>query len=1085
MRMKSLFLAPIFLFLFTINLSAQGGVWTWMRGGGGAVSPPGSYGTQGISSPTNDPPCRYMCSNWVDTSGNFWIFGGFNGNNLSDTWKYDVQTNEWTWMKGGQGNTGQAGTFGVQGVPALSNNPPANSLASVTWTDLNNNLWLYHKFGDLWKYEIATNTWTWVKGSGVTSQPAVYGTKGVPSSLNTPGSNVENKASWTDSTNHLWLYNKGDMWRYDILSNEWTWMRGDSTVLYINYGVMGIPADSVEPHPKDSYTHWTDMDGNFYIGIYGLPNTGTAIWKYHTSINQWSWESGDSTTNATTNNRKFISQCTSSTDRNPGMRLEARGVNYLNPVSGKPNATSDSLFWFFGGAHSVGANTYNNNNLWYYNHYNKTWKWVSGDSTNNPAGSLGVMGVPDPSNMPCGLNGDAMWVDHKQQIWIFGGQSFQNTRTNNVWRFTPDTCCVLVPPTYALISPPSDTDICINTSTFIPMVSGQNYSIQPSSGYVFDIPNQQIIFQPTVTTSYTVTATKSGQCSYPTTIQFTIHVYPFPSYTYSSNDTICDGQSATLTAASSASVQFLWLPSNSSNNSITVNPTTTTTYTLVAQAASSGCPNDTNMITVYVSHLVWNLATSNNLLCAGQNNGSLQVQSINGVGTVSYTLMPGSTSNITGQFLNVGSGVYTITATDGACSITTSLTITSPLPIQQNSLVTVNPDCNATNGQITANYTGGTGTLTYSLLPAGGSNSTGLFNGLSNGNYTMTVKDANNCSVTTVINLVNVNAVSISAVNTTPSGCNGNNSGTATIQVANGIPPFQYSIGGGFVSSSTFSNLSAGNYTATVSDSNNCTSIFPFTIIQIQPPHIVSTDSQSPLCINQSNGQIQVVASGNSSIVTYQLLPNNILQTTGQFNQLASGNYTVIATDAQGCTVSTEIVLISPEAMNVLIANLQHILCRQSNTGLVQFNAQGTTPPVTYTVSPPGVTNSSGLFENLEQGHYRVVLKDAKGCIKADSFEIKKISCCDDVMIPNAFSPNGDQMNDVLRILNSEHIQVIKFVVANRWGNIVFNTNLDTPWDGKIKGGDAENDTYYYFLKYKCLTDGAEYMKKGDVILMR
>ena len=89
---------------------------------------------------------------------------------------------EWTWMKG-DSVTGVPGVFGTKGVPASSNTPPAIYEAGE-WTDLQGNFWVYGGLnssfgnqGDLWKYDVSLNMWTWVNGPGTVGSPAVYGVK--------------------------------------------------------------------------------------------------------------------------------------------------------------------------------------------------------------------------------------------------------------------------------------------------------------------------------------------------------------------------------------------------------------------------------------------------------------------------------------------------------------------------------------------------------------------------------------------------------------------------------------------------------------------------------------------------------------------------------------------------------------------------------------------------------------------------------------------------------------------------------------------------------------------------------------------
>src|SRR5437773_71919 len=103
---------------------AQAGEWIWLSGSN-VLDGAGNFGVQGVSSPTNTPPSLYEACEWIDSDGNLWLFGGVSGmfsNEYGDLWKYDTQINEWTWMKGTSG-MGDAGSYGVQGVPSPLNRP--------------------------------------------------------------------------------------------------------------------------------------------------------------------------------------------------------------------------------------------------------------------------------------------------------------------------------------------------------------------------------------------------------------------------------------------------------------------------------------------------------------------------------------------------------------------------------------------------------------------------------------------------------------------------------------------------------------------------------------------------------------------------------------------------------------------------------------------------------------------------------------------------------------------------------------------------------------------------------------------------
>src|SRR6187549_1954718 len=130
---KNFTLFIFFASLFSLHASAQPGEWVWMHGDSvpGGI---GNFGTQGVPSPSNEPPAFYEACEWTDLSGTLWLFGGIGaGGEYGDLWKYDPLTEEWTWMKG-NGIINDPGNYGVMGVSSPSNLPPSRGWGATTWT---------------------------------------------------------------------------------------------------------------------------------------------------------------------------------------------------------------------------------------------------------------------------------------------------------------------------------------------------------------------------------------------------------------------------------------------------------------------------------------------------------------------------------------------------------------------------------------------------------------------------------------------------------------------------------------------------------------------------------------------------------------------------------------------------------------------------------------------------------------------------------------------------------------------------------------------------------------------------------------
>lgn len=154
------------------------------------------------SKETNVPPGRKGTTTWVDKNEDFWLFGGANASNyFSDLWKYNSNSNTWVFIGAANNNSNSA-------------HPGSRTLGSG-WTDSENNLWLFggkgfessnaNPLNSLWKYNIATNSWSLVKGDASNNPVTSYGTRGTASDTNTPGGTA-NAAAWKMRDGTAWIF---------------------------------------------------------------------------------------------------------------------------------------------------------------------------------------------------------------------------------------------------------------------------------------------------------------------------------------------------------------------------------------------------------------------------------------------------------------------------------------------------------------------------------------------------------------------------------------------------------------------------------------------------------------------------------------------------------------------------------------------------------------------------------------------------------------------------------------------------------------------------------------------------------------
>jgi gliding motility-associated-like protein len=122
-----------------------------------------------------------------------------------------------------------------------------------------------------------------------------------------------------------------------------------------------------------------------------------------------------------------------------------------------------------------------------------------------------------------------------------------------------------------------------------------------------------------------------------------------------------------------------------------------------------------------------------------------------------------------------------------------------------------------------------------------------------------------------------------------------------------------------------------------------------------------------------------------------------------------------------------------------------------------------------------------GLVERA--GYVKLDVTSEFGCRAEDSLMINAQLCCD-VLLPNAFTPNGDGKNDIFRSITTGHHRLHQFRIANRWGQIVFETADERiGWDGIFNGVPQDMGVYFYYMSYDC--GGKTIDAKGEVNLVR
>ena len=431
----------------------------------------------------------------------------------------------------------------------------------------------------------------------------------------------------------------------------------------------------------------------------------------------------------------------------------------------------------------------------------------------------------------------------------------------------------------------------------------------------------------------------------------------------------CVGSAATVIVGGVAPFTYAWTPTGGTN--ATATGLCAGTYTCVVSDIN-GCTG-TATVTITQPALLTASITPINEKCFGGNNASATVTAGGGTPNYTYVWNPTAQTNATATGLSIGS--YTVTVTDNnGCTATASVTITQPPPVTATIGVPTNVLCNAgTNGSATVTPGGGTPNYTYLWTPTGQTNATAT--GLSAGNYTVTVTDANGCTATSSVTITQpplLTAIMGVPVNVL---CSGGNNGSANVTAGGGTPNYTYLWTPTGQTNATATGLTAGTYTVTVTDANGCTATATATITTPNP--ITTTITFTQATCNLANGTSTVVATGGTPAYNYFWIPSS--QTNATATALSAGTYSVVVTDANGCTATATVNVTEPIAVNASITAITEVSCFGGNNASLTVTATPGTPPYTYLWAPTGQTNATAT--GLTAGVYTVSVTDNNGCV--------------------------------------------------------------------------------------------------------
>ncbi len=309
------------------------------------------------------------------------------------------------------------------------------------------------------------------------------------------------------------------------------------------------------------------------------------------------------------------------------------------------------------------------------------------------------------------------------------------------------------------------------------------------------------------------------------------------------------------------------------------------------------------------------------------------------------------------------------------------------LMIQDSLFATVSPPttiCPGSSTQLLAS-----GGVTYSWSPGTALNNNSIPNPTasptSTTNYTVTV-GAGSCT-SSLNTSVSVSGMTLSA-NVLPPLCQGQGNGAVNLSVTGGTAPYSFVWTGpnGYnATTEDLANVGTGTYTVQVTDATGCTRVQSFNVntpaaLAINVVPSILPYGQNIACSGGQNGTLDLTVSGGSAPYTYGWSgPGGFTAFTQDLAGLGAGTYTVLVTDANGCTASTDRTLVEPPALTPVMSNVTNVNCHGGADGAATATAIGGIPPYSYAwnTSP---AQSVATVSGLGAGTWTCTVTDGYGC---------------------------------------------------------------------------------------------------------
>lgn len=488
-----------------------------------------------------------------------------------------------------------------------------------------------------------------------------------------------------------------------------------------------------------------------------------------------------------------------------------------------------------------------------------------------------------------------------------------------------------------------------------------------------------------------------------------------------------------------------------------------------------------------------------NPTCAGVPNGIAEINQLSGglgMGNVSkyhYNWGVPGASDEPVIIMLPGNAGYTLTVSDfQGCTGTFTFFVGEPPALTLTA--TGNPascaagaDGSATAGQIT----NAIGQVSFEWSNGA---TTPAVQQLSPGFYNVTVTDSRGCTTEAA---VSVGAPPPLQVSLRPEGltCHGNNDASLESIVSGGTPSYSYSWNNG-ATTENLNNIPAGTYTLTVYDANGCTGTSARIIEELPAPQLF-VNGVDPTCFGERNGRFMLSVQGGTAPWAFSI-NNGPLTPGGNFLALGAGTYQFNALDANGCTVSGSSSLSQPPPLQVTLPADTTLTLGDSLYLTASVSGASGLPAFQWSSlwNDTFICTDSSMCDELLvhptiNNRFTVTVTDENRCSASQSVRVS-IFTPRGVYVPTGFSPNEDQVNDLLVVhgTGSQLEEIVTFSVYDRWGELVYEdqhfpvNETSRGWDGSFRGKPCNPGVFVWVLE-ALYRDGRKELLRGNVTLVR